>query len=120
MKLNSFEKLEISIALHRAAARTASVPELSAKLELSSHVVEHGLDELARAGVVDLVGGAARLSLDAQEITAMDEIAALHDEDRLLVIRTLTEIAMSKIRGMTARAFADAFQLRKKKEDDGG
>jgi hypothetical protein len=26
---------------------------------------------------------------------------------------------MDKIRGITARAFADAFQLRKKKEEDG-
>jgi DNA-binding transcriptional regulator YhcF (GntR family) len=117
--LNSFEKLEITIALHRAATRMLSVHELTAKLGLSSHVVERGIDELVRAGMVELASDVARLTLDPQDIPAMDEIAALYDEDRLLVVRKLTEISMEKMRGMAARAFADAFQLRKKKEEDG-
>jgi sulfur relay (sulfurtransferase) DsrF/TusC family protein len=120
VSLDSFEKLEISIALHRTAAHTLSVPELCTRLKLSSRVVDRGIDELTHAGVVRLADGAVRLTLDAQDVPAMDEIAALYDEDRLLVVRALTEIAMEKSRGMTARAFADAFQLRKKKEDDDG
>jgi hypothetical protein len=56
--------------------------------------------------------------LNPRDIPAMDEIATLYDEDRLLVVRTLTEIALDRLRGMAARAFADAFQLRKKKEND--
>lgn len=115
--LNSFEKLEITIALHRTASHASSVSELSTKLGLASHIVERGVDELVRAGAVQLVDGVARLTLDAKDIPAMDEIAVIYDDDRLLVVRTLTEISMDKIRGMAARAFADAFQLRRKKED---
>lgn len=118
MTLNSFEKLEIAIALHRAEAHTLSVAELSTKLRLSYQVVERGIDELVRDGVLHVASSDVRLTLDPRHLPAMDEIATLYDEDRLLVVRTLTEIAMNKIRGMAARAFADAFQLRSKKEDD--
>ena len=117
--LDSFEKIEIAIALYRAEAHAMPVRELGETLQVSSHAVERGLDELAHAGAVHVDGGLARLTLRPQEIPAMDEIAALYDEDRLLVIRTLTEIAMNKMRGMAARAFADAFQIRRKKEEDG-
>jgi hypothetical protein len=116
--LNSFEKLEIAVALFRSATHTLSLSELETKLSLSSQLVERGLDELARAGVVRLDNGFACLTLNPQEVPAMEEIAALYAEDPLLVVRTLTEIAMDKIRGMTARAFADAFRLRKKEEDN--
>lgn len=117
--LDSFEKLEITIALQRAPAHTLSMPELSEQLQLSSQLVERGVDELARAGVVDVASGRARLTLPPQDVAALDEIATLYDEDRLLVIRTLTEIAMDKMRGMAARAFADAFKIRRKKEENG-
>jgi DNA-binding IscR family transcriptional regulator len=116
--LDSFEKLEITIALHRVAT-PMSVSELSTNLHLSSQIVERGLDELARAGAVHLADGTARLTLPAQDLPAMDEIVALYDEDRLLVVRTLTEISMDRIRGMAARAFADAFQLRRKNQGGG-
>jgi hypothetical protein len=116
--LNSFEKLEITIALHRSPSHTLTVSELSTKLSI--HIVERGLDELARAGAVQLVDGVARLTLDSKDIPAMDELAAVYDDDPLLVVRTLTEISMGRIRGMAARAFADAFQLRRKKEKEEG
>jgi hypothetical protein len=118
--LNSFEKLEITIALHRTPSHALSVFELSTKLKLSSNVVDRGLEELVRAGAVQLVDEVARLALDPKDIPAMDEIAAIYDDDRLLVVRTLTEISMDKIRGMAARAFADAFQLRRKKDNEDG
>jgi hypothetical protein len=118
MTFNSFEKLEIAIALYRAETHALSVAELSAKLRLSSHSVERGIDELADAGVLHVASEIARLTLNPRDIPAMDEIATLYDEDRLLVVRTLTEIALDRLRGMAARAFADAFQLRKKKEND--
>jgi hypothetical protein len=117
--LDSFEKLEIAIALRRAAAQSLSLSELSAALQLSTAIVERGIDELALAGVVQFDSGVARLSLDPQDAPALDEIAALHDEDRLLLVRTLTEISMERMRGMAARAFADAFQFRRKKEENG-
>jgi hypothetical protein len=115
--LNSFEKLEITIALHRTPTHALSLCELSTKLKLSSQIVERGLDELVHAGAVRLVDEVVHLSLAPQDIPAMDEIATVYDDDRLLVVRTLTELSMNRIRGMAARAFADAFQLRRKKED---
>lgn len=116
--LDSFEKLEIAVALHGEATHTLSISELETKLpQLSSQFVERELDELAHAGAVQLDNGIARLALDTQDIPAMEEIALLYEEDRLLLIRTLSEISMEKMRRM-ARVFADALPLRRTKSGD--
>jgi DNA-binding transcriptional ArsR family regulator len=116
--LNSFERLEIAIALHQAPAQTLLFSELVTKLKLSGSIVERGLDELAEVGAVHVAGDVVRLTLSPQDVPAMGEIVALYEDDRLLVVRTLTEIAMENIRGMAARTFADAFRLRRKKEEE--
>lgn len=117
--LNSFEKLEVTIALYRADTHTLSAAELDTKLQLSSNLVERGIDELARAGVVQVSNEFVRLTIDPRDLPALGEIAELYEEDRLLVVQTLTEISMDKLRGMAARTFADAFRIRRKNEEDG-
>jgi hypothetical protein len=51
---------------------------------------------------------------------AIDELARLYEEDRLLVVTSMVAISMDRIRGMAARTFADSFQFRKTKEPDDG
>lgn len=113
---DSFEKLEIGLALQRAPAQTSSVPELTRLVQLPEDVVDRTVDELCRAGTVHVAGGLVRLTLQPHAAAAAAELAELYDEDRVLVARTLSEISLEKIRGMAARTFADAFQLRKNKK----
>jgi hypothetical protein len=44
----------------------------------------------------------------------IEEAARLHANQPQLLMRALTRIAMERIRGMSARTFADAFRIRKK------
>ncbi len=117
---DSFEKLEVGIALFEAPAHTSSIPELASKLGLTRELVERAVLELARTGIVHVAGGLTRLTVSGADAPAFAELARLYEEDRLLVVRIMSEVAMDRIRGMAARTFADAFQLRKKKDDDDG
>jgi hypothetical protein len=114
---DSLEKLEICVALWRAPARTSSPGELTRRILLPADVIDHALEELVAAHAVELAGGLARL-VPPESTQALVEI---YEADRLLVIRVLSELAMDRIRGMAARTFADAFNLRKKPPggDDG-
>lgn len=118
--LDGFEKLEIVLALHRAPASTSSTPELIRQLQLGRDEVERAVDELRRASTVEVAGGLVRLTVSAEEGAAIAELAQLYDDDRLLVVRTMSEIAMDRIRGMAARTFADAFTIKRKKGDGDG
>lgn len=118
--LDSFEKLEIVVALHRTAVHTSSNAELARAVALPLEIVVRAVDELTRAGFVQHAGGLTRLTIDAADLAALGELVALYDEDRILVVRALSQISMDKIRGMAARTFAGAFKLRRKREDDDG
>jgi len=118
--LDSFEKLEVVVALYRASAHTSSVAALAKLCELSPDITSRTIDELARAGFVEGAEGLTRLTAGTEDLAAIGELVAVYDDDRIVIVRALSEISMDKIRRMAARTFADAFNLRKKREDDGG
>lgn len=89
-------------------------------MALPLDIVSRAVDDLTLAGFVENAGGLTRLTASAEDLAAVKELVDLYDEDRILVVRALSQIAMDKIRGMAARTFADAFKLRKKREDDDG
>jgi DNA-binding MarR family transcriptional regulator len=118
--LDTYEKLEIAAALWHAVAHTRSASELATHTQLPIESVEQALSELVAARYVELAGGLARLVVPAAQREHVRALVELYEADRILFVRLLSEISMTKIRGMAARAFADAFQLRKKPEDDNG
>ena len=118
--LDTFEKLEICMVLWTAAARTQSPRELAARVQLPLDLVERGLEDLVAAKYVELAGGLARLTVPASQVDDVQALVEMYATDRILIVRTLSELAMDRVRGMAARAFADAFQLRKKPEGDDG
>jgi hypothetical protein len=117
---DTFEKLELAAALWGAAAHTRSPAELAKQTQLPMDLVERGLAGLVAAKYVELAGGLARLVIPKNDVADVQALIDLYDGDRILIVRVLSEISMDKIRGMAARAFADAFQLRKKPGGDGG
>ncbi len=118
--LDSFDKLEMVVALWKAPAHTSSARELAARVQLPVDLIERATADLTVARLVEVAGGLIRLTPTALQSAAVADLVTLYDEDRILIVRVLSEIAMDKIRGMAARAFADAFQVRKKPEDDDG
>jgi len=118
--LDSFERLEIVVAMFKAPAHTSSVAELAKQCELSVDLTQRTVDDLTRVGFMEGAGGLTRLTVSSEDLAAIGELVAVYDDDRIVVVRTLSEISMDKIRGMAARTFADAFNLRKKRESDDG
>jgi hypothetical protein len=118
--LDTFEKLEICMVLWTATARTQSPRELAARIQLPLDLVERALEDLVAAKYVELAGGLARLTVPAALVPDVQALVELYATDRILIVRTLSELAMDRVRGMAARAFADAFLIRKKSEDDDG
>jgi hypothetical protein len=127
--IDSFEKLELLLALVEAT-RPLTFADLERATSIPLATVREVVGDLSRANLVaiesadagDLEGAGkiVRLVPKADDATALNDLAKLYEEDRLLVVKALSAVAMERIRGMAARTFADAFQLRGKKGDDDG
>lgn len=118
-KLDSFEKLEIVRTL-LASGQAMSQSQLETACHLSTELIEDALPSLQRAKLVerDAVGQSIRLgaaSLDPRFLALMQ----LYNEDRAGVLAVLSSAVMRRLRSMAARAFADAFVIRRKRDGDG-
>jgi hypothetical protein len=119
-KLDTFEKLELVVVLREAAA-AIPLEELARQLQVGPDVLRRVAVELARGGLVAIDGDdKIWLRADDAELELLNEARELYKKDRSQVITLLSAIAMERLRGMSARSFADAFSLRKKKDDDNG
>jgi hypothetical protein len=120
-RVDSFEKLEIIVALHAAPRTTMPIDELCRALHLSREDVREATTDLRVASLV-AVSSAGEVQLllpSSRDHAAVTELVQIYNEDRLAVVKAMGEIAVNRIRGMTARAFADAFVIRKKPLKDG-
>jgi len=116
--VDSFEKLEILGTLGRHPAKEQPRLYLTEKLQLPPHLLKQNLQELQRSGLV-VVTADDLVRLDNLDATpALAELLRLYEDDRLAVMRALSTIAMERIRGMAARAFSNAFVMRKQRKDD--
>jgi hypothetical protein len=115
-RVDSFEKLEIIIALHAAPRTTMTVDDLCRALNLSREDVREATTDLRIASLVAVSSGGEvqLLPPTSRDRTAITDLVQSYQEDRLGVVKAMGEIAVNRIRGMTARAFADAFVIRKK------
>lgn len=119
-RIDSFEKLEVVVALHGAPNRTMSVEELCRVLKIPRDAIREATMELRALALIELTSrGEVQLlpptNRDQQVVT---ELVKLYDDDRFAIVKALGEIAVERIRGMASRAFADAFVLRKKPPKD--
>jgi len=120
-RIDSFEKLEVVVALHAAPRTTMTMDELCRALKLPRDSIRQAAMELRAVALVDLTsrGEVQLLPPTARDQQAVGELIRLYTEDRIVLVKTLGEIAVERIRGMASRAFADAFVLRKKPPKDG-
>jgi hypothetical protein len=117
-RVGSLEQLEALLLLHREPAHAWSLPEIAEKLSLPAGMLEAELDALVHAGL------AARAQerwtyapRDAASGMIVARLAALYPVRRLEVLRLLSDLAVQRIRGSAARAFADSFVIGRRKKD---
>jgi len=123
-RVESFEKVELVLALRNAPHNTLTIDELAASMHLPREILRRLVVDLRSSSLVDHTDkGAIRLTLvNGTDEAAISELATAYASDPILVMRFLSEVAMNRIRTMASRAFADAFIIGKKKgnrDDDG-
>jgi hypothetical protein len=120
-KLDTFEKLELALVLRDAPDRSRELGDLAVQLQVGPDILKRVATDLARTSLVEVdADDNVRLVAGPRDLELIGEGAALYAQDRHEVITLLSTIAMDRIRGMAARSFADAFNLRKKKGDGDG
>jgi hypothetical protein len=108
--IDSFEKLEIVLHVHRTGfALKPAAADVAKATGLSIDDVRTCITALEQARVLDPAGPWR---------TAIDELAAMYDEDRIEVLDLMTRASLDRVRHQAARVFADAFVLRPKKKED--
>lgn len=115
--IDSFEKLELVVLLHRPAAGPRTTAELARRLSLSPEVITEALRAMATDGVVCGDGDSGWL-LDpgGKWLDSVSALVTEYEDDRLLVLDALTRLALRRIRGQAAQVFADAFLIRQTKK----
>lgn len=119
-QLDSFEKLEIVRAL-RASAHVVSTEALEVTCRFTSELIRETLNDLERARIIEREGGSGDVRLGTRsKAPEFEALMQLYEGDRSHVLSVLSSQAMERIRLMAARAFADAFLIRRKRGDDDG
>jgi hypothetical protein len=112
-KLDTFEKLEVVLSLY-AAGRPLTLRELAHELQVGTDVLQRVADGVVDTGVIRRSDGEAFALCPGSWDAAIQEAARLHATQPQSLMKALTRIGMERIRGMSARTFADAFRIRKK------
>lgn len=120
-RVDTFEKLEVLVALHGEPRATSSVEALCRMLKLPRDVIREAVMELRSSSLVELTsrGEVQLLPPSQKDAASVAELVAMYRDDRMVIVRTIGEIAMMRVRSMTAKVFADAFVIRKKPPKDG-
>jgi hypothetical protein len=105
--VDSFEKLEVLLALHSAAGGPLRLGE-----------VDLATVGLTAAGLIERTAPDA-WCIRSESTAGVGELAGAWATCRPAVLKIMTDRALARIRTATARRFADAFRLRRRDQDDG-
>lgn len=108
--VDSFEKLEIVVYVHRSGYAAKSPSDIAKGMSINIPLaeIEQCVDALEARHVLE-PGGPWSDSVKA--------LVELYDKDRIEVLNLITRSALARAGRQTASVFADAFVLRKKKGD---
>jgi hypothetical protein len=116
--VDSFEKLGVLLALHGAAGVPLSLSDLAAQAHVAAERAGDAAGELETDGLIEQTASRMwRVRSDAA--ARIGELAAAWNGSRADVLKLMTDRALGRIRSSAARAFADAFRLRRRKDDGG-
>lgn len=116
-RVGGFEELELLLRLARDPERAWTVDEAEAALGMPADALADAFQALMDKAVIAPHGQEPRrfrFQPESLEVRAACEaLIRHHDQDRFSVVVLLGQIAFERIDRVTARAFADAFVLRK-------
>ncbi len=120
-RIESYEALEILIALERVRGIGKTAGELSAGLHVTPALVDRAVRNLEAAGLVERRSAVQPQYFYAPPSAELDcavrALARAYAEQPIPVIKLMSENAIQRMRTGAARAFADAFILRRGKGD---
>jgi hypothetical protein len=111
--LDTFEKLELVLAL-RSAGAPLTVAELALQLQVGSEALRRVVDEVVATEILEAVENDRVHLRSGTWDPLIEEAASLYTSEPSTLMRIFTRIGFQRIRGMAARTFADAFRIRKK------
>jgi hypothetical protein len=119
-RIDSFEKLEVVLALHGAPGWTMSVGELCRVLKLPRDVVRQAAVELRGVALAQLTArGEVRLvPPTSHDQAAIAELVKLYADDRFSIVRALGDLAVERIRTLASNTFGGSLVLRERKKDN--
>lgn len=128
-RIESYEELETLLALERVRGIGKTADELSSAVHVQIALIERALRSLEARGLIErrvepAAGGVPRRAPDYRYAPAGPELdravqalAKAYAEQPIPIIKLMSENAIQRLRTGAARAFADAFILRKDKND---
>ncbi|HTJ42959.1 MAG TPA: hypothetical protein VL463_12735 [Kofleriaceae bacterium] len=116
--LDSFEKLEVVLALHGAQPPRAAVA-LANDLHLDPIPLDEALRGLVSAHVLEKRSDGYRLEANGPWARHVEALVEMQRADRMQVVTLMSKTALERMRARANRAFADAFVIAKKKDGGG-
>lgn len=118
--IDSYEQLEILLLLRLEATESWSELRISERLGLPVSLTADAVTALIAHGLVTRPGGGPRCAF-APRSEALDEavteLARSYASQRLDIVKLMSSNAIKRMRTDALRAFADAFVLRKDKDN---
>lgn len=114
--LDSFEKLEVVVAIARAS-KPLTAEELAVALRIDRVELVEPLASLAREQVIASTPSGYELVERGTWSEHVRQLTALYDADRIAVVTVMSEASLVRLRRQANRAFADAFVIRARKKD---
>jgi hypothetical protein len=112
-KLDTFEKLEVVLTL-RTAGSPLTLTQLAHELQVGTEALQRVTDSVVESGIIAQSDDNLFALRSGTWDPLIEEAAHLHQHHPQQLMRAFTRIGMERIRGMSARTFADAFRIRKK------
>lgn len=118
--VGSYEELEALVFLARRRRRSWTAGDVGVGARLPTLIAVKALDDLRHAGLVDEVREGRRIGYTYWPATpalaqCAEHFVAVYEANPVDIIQLMSANALDRVRSSAARAFADAFVLRRPK-----
>ncbi len=119
-RVETHEQLGALLYARAQGDRAFSADEAAAAVGLASSEAEAALSHLVAHALLGVDGGAPPryryAARSSQQALVIDQLAIVHDRQQLALLRQMGANAIERMRTSAARAFSEAFVLRKEKK----
>lgn len=123
-RVETYEQLEVLLALHATPHRPWHADALAEALRTSAELVAAALAGLVAGGLVATSGTGLRTEYRyapdperPDDAAAVDALATAYATQRLELVKLMSANAIERVRAAAARTFADAFLLKGGRKD---